>query len=154
MKYHKQAFRHDPANGVYGDCFRTAVACVLEVPRDEVPHVFHDGCDGPTADERMNAWLAARGLMQFVIAFDGKDLSLEQVLAPINCAVGGMPEYLLYGRSKNGTDHVVVCMGNRVAWDPAIDDSGIVGPCNDGYWWIVALVATRQWGKLPISEVA
>lgn len=147
MRQHKQAFRHDPARGLYGDCFRTAVACVLEVPRDDVPHVFYDGCDGRTADKRMNSWLAERGLMQFVVAYDGKDMSLEQVLTPVNCATGGDPEYLLYGQSKNGTDHVVVCKGNKIAWDPAIDESGIVGPCLDGYWWLVFIGVTRPTGK-------
>jgi hypothetical protein len=154
MRQNKQAFKHNPAAGVYGDCFRTAVSCVLELPRDEVPHVFHDGCDGKTADERMNKWLAARGLMQFVIAFEGAGLTLDQVLAPINCATKGAPEYLLYGKSKNGTDHVVVCRGNEVVWDPAIDDSGIVGPCTDGFWWVVALVATRPTGKAALASLS
>lgn len=146
----KQAFRHDPDNGIYGDCFRTAVACILEVPRDEVPHVFHDGCESKTAETRMDEWLAERGLAQWVIAFQGEGLSLEQLLAPINSAKPkSFPEYLLYGRSKNGTDHVVVCKGNEIAWDPAIDGSGIVGPCNDGHWWLVALCVTRPNGLAP-----
>lgn len=152
MRQNKQAFKHEPSNGTYGDCFRTAVSCVLELPRDVVPHVFHDGCTGTEADERMDAWLAERGLTQIVIAF-GPDISLEQVLAPINSASPkSRPEYRLYGQSKNGFDHVVVCRGNEIVWDPAIDDSGIIGPCKDGYFWLVFLSVTRPTGKLDLQE--
>lgn len=154
MRQNKQAFLHNPAAGIWGDCFRTAVSCVLELPRDEVPHVFHDGCDGRTADDRMNKWLQDRGLMQFVIAFHGDGMSLEQVLAPVNSACGGSPEYLLYGRSKNDTDHVVVCRDGKVVWDPSQDESGIIGPCNDGHWWIVVLAATKPTGKLSLQQAA
>jgi hypothetical protein len=144
MRENKQAYLHDPSNGIYGDCFRTAISCVLEIDRDQVPHVFHDGCDGFEADRRMNAWLAERGLTQFVLAFEGNDLTLEQLLSPVNAACrDALPEFLLYGRSKNGTDHVVICRGNEIVWDPSQDDSGIVGPCKDGNWWIVVLAATR-----------
>lgn len=131
-----------------GDCFRTAISCILEIPRDDVPHVFHDGCDPRVAVDRMAKWLAQRGLVQFEIAFDGREMTLEQVLAPINCAIGGLPEYLLHGRSANGTNHTVVCRGNKIAWDPSIDESGIVGPCDDGHWWITALAVTRPTGNL------
>lgn len=37
-KYHQQ-FEHDPENGIIGDCFRTSVACVLEVLPDKIDHV-------------------------------------------------------------------------------------------------------------------
>jgi len=38
MKLQKQAFRHDPSNGMYGDCHRTAIASILGVERDTVPN--------------------------------------------------------------------------------------------------------------------
>ena len=143
MRQQKQAFRHNPSEGVYGDCFRTAVACVLELPRDEVPHVFHDGIDGPAADKRMQEWLRRRGLTQFTVCWDGK-LSLTEVLHSVNnCNFGYRVEYILTGTSKNGTNHCVVCKGDAIIWDPALDDSGIVGPCDDGNWWVTALAVCR-----------
>ena len=42
MRPQQQKFKHDPANGSYGDCFRTALACILDLDRDEVPH-FNEG---------------------------------------------------------------------------------------------------------------
>ncbi len=33
-----QRNHHDPANGIYGDCHRAAIASLLELPMDDVPH--------------------------------------------------------------------------------------------------------------------
>ena len=40
MKPVKQLFHHDPANGVWGDCFRAVIASVLSLPVEAVPHFF------------------------------------------------------------------------------------------------------------------
>lgn len=140
----KQAFLHDPANGLFGDCYRTAVACLLNLQRDEVPHVFHDGCKGPVADARMNDWLKIKGITQFTMALDGA-ISLDELLNSVLWANNDKVEYLLCGTSRNNTAHVVVCRGNEIIWDPAIDDSGIVGPAEDGFWWIsvIAIAPVR-----------
>ena len=58
MTPQKQMFLHDPDNGVWGDCQRTAIACILDRDVEDVPHFFHDGCDGKTADKRIDDWLA------------------------------------------------------------------------------------------------
>lgn len=31
MKYNKQLFRHHPEQGIFGDCHRTAIACMLDL---------------------------------------------------------------------------------------------------------------------------
>ena len=36
--FQKQANRHDPENGIFGDCYRTCLAGLLGVDRDSVPH--------------------------------------------------------------------------------------------------------------------
>lgn len=38
MQYHKQLNKRDPENGVFGDCYRTAVACILDKHPSEVIH--------------------------------------------------------------------------------------------------------------------
>src|SRR5437879_5835280 len=43
LRMQKQRFQHDPDGGVWGDCHRTAIACALGLPRDEVPHFCDDG---------------------------------------------------------------------------------------------------------------
>lgn len=42
-RLHRQFQRYTDANGnPPGDCWRTALACLIQVPRDEVPHFIHD----------------------------------------------------------------------------------------------------------------
>lgn len=58
MKPVRQLYRHDPANGVYGDCWRACIASVLELPIEDVPHevMISDPSSSPT--QRTIAWQA------------------------------------------------------------------------------------------------
>jgi hypothetical protein len=130
----KQRNRHDPANGVYGDCHRAAVATVLDLALDQVPH-FGEG--GPAAEEfgvRAREFRRSKGLVPIsaVYAPDSGHLLILHVVGTMN---PGVP-YLLGGRSRNGVDHTVVCVGDEIVHDPSLDDSGIVGPCGDGWYWV------------------
>jgi hypothetical protein len=43
VRFTKQLFRHKPDEGVFGDCFRTAIACILEldaIPTEDVAHAL------------------------------------------------------------------------------------------------------------------
>lgn len=137
MRPQKQAFKHDPKNGVFGDCYRTSIAALLDLDRDQVPH-FMDGCD--TADDckqkrtyqDVDDWFRARGLTRIVVIFNA---DLVDVLNSIKHCNPGLA-FLLTGQSSNGTNHVVVCRDGQIVCDPALDDSGIIGPCDDGYFWV------------------
>ncbi len=75
MKVQKQLFRHKPAEGIYGDCHRTAIACVLDMDAKDVPH-FMDGKafsgEAENAHDRAEAWLNARGIATINIVFSGR----------------------------------------------------------------------------------
>lgn len=132
MKPQKQRFKHDPENGVYGDCHRTAIATVLGIDRDDVPH-FGDG--DPPAEEffrREAEFLKRFNLRTVVVPFGDK---LQNVLDFAQHANGDTP-YLLGGTSKTGVHHTVVGRGNAIAHDPSTTDAGIVAPCKDGYYWL------------------
>lgn len=136
MIEHKQLFRHRPEDGMFGDCHRTAIACLLDLDPEEVPHFGAVHFDDPekfhSAFER---WLKARGLRTVLTAYD---CSLEDLLASFGSQ---NPEayFLLGGRSRSGVGHTVIGCGNRIAWDPHPDDVGIVGPL-DGYYWVNLIV--------------
>lgn len=141
MTPQKQAFLHDPANGIYGDCFRTVIACLLDLERDTVPHFYHADV-GTYAEQRVliNAWLEERKFRHFDLAWDK---SLEDLLA----WMGHMnPEayWMLSGLSRTGVNHVVICKGGEIVWDPSLTDAGIIGPClsddGDGLYWIGLLI--------------
>lgn len=135
MTPQKQLNRHDPENGVYGDCYRTVIACLLDLKPEEVPHVHeHNGSmNMQDQQDMMNAWLEARGMVEVSVACDGS-IGLETALEVMARWSMGT-RYMLTGMSRTGCNHVVVCKGREIEWDPSLNDSGIVGPADDGYFW-------------------
>lgn len=149
MKPQKQLLRHNPP-ATYGDCFRTAIAIVLDMNAADVPHFMDGGSSGEDAALAAEAWLNARGMTAINIVCDGSR-PLQAVLDSIaGTNLRQMPVFLLTGTSRNGCAHVVVCCNGDIVCDPAIDDSGIIGPCDDGYYWLTffgALQATNGEAK-------
>lgn len=136
MTPNKQLNLHDPAAGVIGDCWRTCIACLLDKSPSDVPH-FVDGCwdDAATAARRTRQYLATLGL-NFI------EYPMQAELTDVLRSVGSInpdQHYLLSGNSRNGTGHTVVCYNDQIVWDPSRDESGIVGPMDDGLFWIVWL---------------
>lgn len=145
---HQQLFRHDPDNGIYGDCFRTVIACLLNLQPGDVTH-FCDGPDDGQMWERVRAYLEPRGLAFLEIPFVGEALpDVESILA-VGAAYSQGLHWVLTGKSRNGVNHIVICRGAEIVHDTSIDQSGIVGPGIDGNWWVGWLV-----GRLPCDEVA
>ncbi|WCD44210.1 hypothetical protein Lumi_071 [Xylophilus phage Lumi] len=139
MKYHTQAFRHNPEAGVYGDCHRTALACILDLERDDVPHFYEGGCDSSEFNRRCKEWLASQGLAEFKMVFNGE---LEGVLRTMKNVNPGVI-YLLGCNSKNGCGHTVICKDDAILHDTSQDQSGVAGPMDDGYWWVDTLVPLK-----------
>ena len=140
----KQRNRHDPENGVFGDCDRAAVASVLDAPLDDIPF-FYDGLHrGSSAEETDLAhntrrrWFRRNDIRLIQMAL--KMNSAEELIGAISLHNPGQ-HFLLVGESRNGTGHVVVCRDGRIVHDPALDESGIVGPePRSGCYWVEFLV--------------
>lgn len=130
----KQLYRHDPANGVYGDCYRTVIACLLDLAPTDVPHINEDtGASGMKEQgDAMDVWLAGRGLREINIAFPG-DTPLADVLSTMEAMNPGL-RFMITGTSRNETNHCVICRSGEIEWDPSLTDSGIVGPADNGFW--------------------
>jgi len=142
MIKHKQLFRHKPAEGQIGDCHRTAIACLFDMDPKNVPHFgltdfgTEGGITKHTQADETEEWLRERGFAQVHIAYGSE---LDDVLASVG-ALNPRTFYLLGGMSRTGVNHTVIGCGNRIAWDPSLDDAGIVGPCDDGCFWITFFV--------------
>lgn len=137
MTPHKQLHRHLPDQGQIGDCWRTCFACLLDMQPAEVPH-FVEHCWQNSELGRRNAatWLAPRGLHIVELAYSGE---LQAVLDFMKTCNPGT-YFLLGGNSRNGCGHSVIVCDGEIVWDPSLDDAGIVGPMDDGYYWITFLV--------------
>jgi hypothetical protein len=139
MKPQKQLFRHRPQDGIFGDCHRTAIACVLDMDAKDVPH-FMDGAadkgEGEKSHDRAEAWLNARGIATINILYPGETPIDEMLSTVAACNPRGKPVFILGGESRNGVNHSVACCDGEIVCDPSQDDSGIIGPCDDGFYWL------------------
>ena len=141
MKYHLQQCAHDPENGLWGDCLRTAIACVLDLEPEDVPH-FMDGHSFDAAVEDMTVtnnireWLAARCFQLFRVMFSGDNMDLDEILVWTHAANPGM-RLLLSGGSSQGAGHIVIVKDGKIEWDPATGDKHcLLGPDANGWWEI------------------
>ena len=138
MKPVFQTIRHDPENGKYGDCFRAAIASLLELSIEEVPH-FYDGNKYGENDEKIykfvQDWLGERGHYHVTILFEGDP---RQAMKEWN------PEmyYILSGQSSAG-NHCVVAYEDEIVHDPANRESPyLIGPMDHGYWQVELLASS------------
>ncbi len=141
MQEHKQLFLHKPEEGIIGDCFRTCAACILDKRPDELPHGFGEFWEGkdvivtPKVHAQLNKILA--------------NWDCRFIEYPLDCTREQLGTYLRHYytdlhmiigcNSKNG-GHSVVMRNDDYIWDPSIDNSGCVGPMDDGYYWVGMLV--------------
>jgi hypothetical protein len=136
----KQAFRHQPHKGIDGDCTRTCVAMLMGRPRDDVPHEHGTNTPEDYANwkERIAREFGVRFITVPLPPQDGWEI--EDYCAWALGRGQGMP-LMMGGESRNGTNHSVVIDSDGQLVDPAIDSSGIIGPCTDGFFWFEWLVA-------------
>lgn len=133
----KQLIEHNPPHS-YGDCHRAAIAYVLGLRAEDVPH-FMDGTSGkgpaPACHEHVDLWLSRRGIRTIEVIYSG-DTSLQDLLITVTLTNRRSPSlhFLLGGASRVGSNHTVVCSDGKIVCDPS--GNGIVGPCDDGYYWV------------------
>lgn len=138
MQKLKQQFRHKPDEGIFGDCHRTAIAVILGVDPLELPHE-HRKMDGDEFSAMYDQWLSDHGVQRISVPFPGEGLTVDQALAvPMNWNAS-LP-CIFGGTSRTGVNHSVVVLGGKIFCDPSLTDAGIVGPCDDGHYWVDWLV--------------
>lgn len=121
MKLQKQRYNYADPQG--GDCFRTCIACVIGMDRDEVPHWQASSGEHPSI--QAEDWLNARGL-EFEEAYHQAD-SVQAALDWMTAWVGDEP-FLFYGQTRRGTCHCVIAQRGKIVWDPANYDASVIGP--------------------------
>lgn len=141
MTPYKQLFRHRPDQDEIGDCWRTCIACLLDRRPETVPHfVKLGGWDNVASSNLLTrAWLQTEKKLDFIELPITGGTGLGGVLSMLGRFNPGI-HYLLGGNSKNGCGHSVVCLDDQIVWDPSLDDSGIVGPMDDNFYWATWLV--------------
>lgn len=120
---------HDPTRG---NCLQAAIASVLELPLEEVPHFV-----ALPQNEWWPAlfnWFHDRGiLVNYERIQDDIGRPIPGAWAPL-----GIP-YLLAGPSPRGEfSHVVVAMNHEVIHDPHPDATGLAPGWRGVYYFLVA----------------
>jgi hypothetical protein len=141
MRFHKQLISGD--NG-YGDCARTAVACLIDAETvGEVPHFFSNDEPGEIGWQLARDWLALHGYGLFFIGL--APVSVAEVLATVGAA---NPDqyYMLMGSVAGGGTHVVICHGTKMVHNPSWGGNGIVGPLPEPepHYLIAMIVPANQ----------
>ncbi len=142
MTPYQQLFRHLEDGVAPGDCWRTCLGCLLDLPPLEVPHFVQiAGWENNTECTRLTKeWLKEKGFYLFEVAFTGELQGILNYMEAVNPGI----YYTLGGNSANHTGHSVICLNDKIVHDPGIDAPGIVGPMDDGYFWIGALLSKEM----------
>ena len=106
---------HDPKNGVNGDCYRAAVASLLEIELEDAPDLTEAADQNGTLCE----WLGKNDLQMARMA-----ITEEEWLT----TYGPIGYYLASGPSPRFPDclHVVVYKAGKLAHDPHPEGTGIL----------------------------
>lgn len=126
--------KHNPEEGVIGDCCRSSVCSLLGIEKDDVPHFIlrRDGKLNMSWRAALEKWLAKRGL----------------ALIPIWPSSAPSCLYLAVGptvRSKYVEDtHMVVMRSGLLIHDPHEDRHGLLGVTHA---WIIVPMEMDQWHR-------
>lgn len=145
MKLQKQTIAHDPISGTVGNCYQAALASILGMDIDDVPHFYEDApSDKPEHDfasaieEWIDNWLTERGFMRIELLMTGGTIS--EALSILPTMVSNKCPVMLSGVAPNGMPHVVIAQGGKIVWDPALSGAGLAGPFDDGTWFVEIIV--------------
>lgn len=132
MIEYKQLYLHKPQEGSWGDCFRACIASILDFEHvADVPHVYDKGASAEEATEHLNKLLARGNLVYVEIPLAATADQLRVYLKRYYKNI-----HVIIGCSSKHGNHSVVMKNDDYMWDPSIDNSGCVGPMDDGYYWI------------------
>lgn len=137
-----QLFRHDPENGVYGDCHRTAIACLLDLKPEDVPHFYEQKVEAEKRGESYD-WRAEVEKFLNSVGYTAADVSYGSTLSALleyMENVNPRTYYLLGGTSPRGVNHTVICRGGDFAWDPHPDREFINAPLDNGYFEVTFIL--------------
>ena len=133
MTPYTQLIQHDPEYGVYGDCYRTCIGCLLDIQPIEIPHFYKDKEYGDSidVDYDVRMWLKPRNLHLLTTSIRDTIEDFLDYMKTFNCA----QHYILLGGTPSNIPHAVVCRGGEIIHDPAPSNPGVTQPLDDGLYW-------------------
>src|ERR1700723_3978781 len=147
----KQRNKHNPENGIWGDCHRACIASLLDMQMDQVPHFGEGGPDGEEFDKREREFLLKCDLVPIRVAYLSEGVDRGNLDLIFNTVSTHNPDtyFILGGISKNNTNHSVVCLNREIVHDP--NGAGIAKPFDDGFYWVTFLGSIRGLRYKPLK---
>ncbi len=111
-----------------GDCQRAALASILGLPYEDVPHFcrYGDGLESP--DKHIWWWALVGFCATLEPPYDVMGLKPDQVPEPSESYDDLFGCYMAIGKSPRGDyNHVVVARGGQIIWDPHPSRAGLDG---------------------------
>lgn len=113
---------HAPPEKI-GNCFQACLASILEMPLEQVPHVYEgEGWvdeTGRVGMRRLQAWLRPLGYLYFEIDFEAGWIDAWADLGYLDC------HYVFSGMGDRGVRHATVALNGRMVHDPHPSRSGV-----------------------------
>lgn len=110
-----QLILHDPKNNQYGDCFRTCIACLLEIQdTSSIPHFCNN--DNVKWVPDLNKWLSNIGYGYISVTGISNAWFKNQLL---------YTHHIISGMSQRGTGHSVIGLNGEIVWDPHPSRNGL-----------------------------
>lgn len=136
----KQLYLHQPENEIFGDCHRTAIACLLDKEPWEVPHFGHRWATIPDYEWKRDVrkYLRTQGYDEVTICF----IDLEQAFGFMDMWNDGA-FYLIGGLSPRGRPHTVIGQGGGFYWDPHPEGGFLQAPLEHGVYEFTFLVPSK-----------
>ena len=150
MLKQRQRWRlHRPDSGIYADCARTAVACLLDLPRDDVPN-FQKGIERwdmramQVVLGRARKWLEAQeGLTIVYLDYESDTLDPTEALEWAGFW-NPSQRYLFCGGTRHeGTNHIACAKGSEIEWITCKDADIVSGYWPDKRTFGVAILAKK-----------
>ncbi|CCH01266.1 hypothetical protein FAES_3257 [Fibrella aestuarina BUZ 2] len=112
MKFYHQTRLHQPDLGINGNCFPTALACLLDLDSPEAAPQFQELFDDPDQNwfAMMQDWLYELG-WEFITVYKHRS--------------NGQP-YLVSGDTERGTYHVCIYQDGKLLHDPHPSGAGLI----------------------------
>lgn len=142
MTPHTQRIKHDPKNGQWGDCYQTAIACLLDMDPEDVPHFMHG--DSENAYKKTSEWLRGRGYNRFTMPYFTYNIQLILDIMKVN---NENIYYFIQGKSSVGANHIFIGLNDKIVHDPSGRNETPYGPCDEGYYWVEVLVPLQVCAK-------
>lgn len=138
------------AHNTTGDCWRTCIAMVLDMDRDDVPHFCGSVPVGTPVDHPLHiessltekAWLAERGMVMVPMAFH-PDTTMDIIREHFAMHAPDAAVILLCSFG-HGVNHVVVLYNGDV-YDPLGQmDLASYKPGVEGVWWVYVIAKATK----------